>query len=160
MFNQCQESSIKCNSRETSPDIECYHLYQSQENPHTSFEEVSTLIQRKCAAAQFTIRATVNSQYKISPGELAFGRHMICPFSKQVDWNQLLEQKQKLVDQANIKENSKRKFFDYKGNNLFLFLNKNINKGKLEPKVLPEGPWKVVQVHTIGTFLYFKKQIY
>ena len=76
---------------------------------------------------------------------------MLYPFSKQIDWNQLLEQKQRLVDQANIKENSKRRFFDYKENDLVLILNKNINKGKLEPNVLPEGPWKVVQVHTNGT---------
>ena len=74
-----------------------------QENPPTSFEEVSTLIQRKCPAAQFAIRATSHSQYKVSPGELAYGRHMLYPFSKQIDWNQLLEQKQRLLDKANIK---------------------------------------------------------
>ena len=132
-----------------------------QENPPTSFEEVSTLIQRKCTASQFAIRATANSQHKVSPGELAYGRHMLCPFSKQIDLNQLLEQKQKLVDQANIKENSKRRFFDYKENDIVLILNKNINKGKLEPNVLPEGPWKVAQVHTNGTLsILIKKQIY
>ena len=111
-----------------------------QENPPTSFEEVSTLIQRKCIAAQFSIRAIVNSQFKISPGKLAFGRHMTYPFSRKVDWNQLLTQKQKLVDQDNIMENSKRKIFDYKENDLVLILNKNSNKDKLEPNILPEGP--------------------
>ena len=122
-----------------------------QENPPNSYEDVSSLIQRKCAAAQFAIRTTVHSQHKVSPGELAFGRHMLYPFSKQVDWKQLLQNKQTLIDQANIKENSKRRFHDYKEQDLVLILNKATTKGKLEPITLPEGPWKITQVHTNGT---------
>ena len=128
-----------------------------QENLPTSYEEVFNLIQCKCAAAQFAIRTAVHSQHKASPGELAFGRHMLYPFSRQVDWNQLLEKKQSLIDQANIKEISKRKYYDYKEQDLILILilililNKATAKGKLEPVTLPEGPWKITQVHTNGT---------
>ena len=50
-----------------------------------------------------------------------------------------------------MKENSIRRFFDYKENDLILILNKQTTKGKLEPNTLPEGPWKVLQVHTNGT---------
>ena len=52
-----------------------------QENSPTSFEEVSSLIHRKCASAQFAIRATVNRDAKLSPGKLTFGRHMLYPIS-------------------------------------------------------------------------------
>ena len=122
-----------------------------QENPPTSYEEVSSLIHRKCASAQFAIRATVNSHTKVSPGQLAFGRHMLYPFSKQIDWKQLLDCKQRIIEQANIKENSKRRFYDYKVGDLILILNKQGTKGKLEPNTLPEGPWKITQGHTNGT---------
>ena len=121
------------------------------ENPPTSFEEVSSLIHRKCAAAQFAIRATVHTHSKISPGEMSFGRHMLYPFSRQIDWQQIISRKQEIIDRANIKENSKRQFFDYKIGDLILILNKQSNKGKLDPNTLPEGPWKITQVHTNGT---------
>ena len=73
------------------------------------------------------------------------------PFSRQVDWQQILNRKQEIIDAANIKENSKRKYFDYKVGDLILILNKQSNRGKLEPITLPEGTWKVTQVHTNGT---------
>ena len=82
---------------------------------------------------------------------MAFGRHMLYPFPRQIDWNEILLRKQIITGKANMKENSKRRFFDYKENELILKLNKQANKGKLEPNTLPEGPWKVIQVHTIGT---------
>ena len=116
-----------------------------------SFEEVSSLIHRKCAAAQFAIRATVKSQTKYSPGQMTFGRHMLFPFSKQFDWQEILDKKQKIIDKANIKENSKRKFFNYKEGDLILILNKQSNRGKLDPHTLSEGPWRITQVHTNGT---------
>ena len=75
-----------------------------RENPSQSFEEVSPLIQHKCAAAQFAIRTTIHSQTKLSPGEMAFGRNILYPFSKQVNWDELLRNKQEIVDKANIKE--------------------------------------------------------
>ena len=94
-----------------------------QENPPVSYEEVSSLIQCKCVAAQFSIRATIHSQIKSSPGEMAFGRHVLYPFSKQIDWKQILNRKQDLVDKTNFKENTKRKYYDYKEGELIIILN-------------------------------------
>ena len=82
---------------------------------------------------------------------MSFGRHMLYPFSRQDDWQQILSRKQEIIDKANIKENSKRQFFDHKIGDLILILNKQNNKGKLEPNTLPEDPWKITQVHTNGT---------
>ena len=56
-----------------------------------------------------------------------------------------------MIDKANIKENAKRHFFDYKIGDLILILTKQEHEGKLEPNTLPEGPWKITQVHTNGT---------
>ena len=63
----------------------------------------------------------------------------------------MLDYKQQIVDQANIKGNSKRKFFDYKEQDLVLMLNTQGTKGKMEPYTLPEGPWRITQTHTNGT---------
>ena len=64
-----------------------------QENPPTSFEQVSSLVYRKCMAAQYAIRSTVNTTLKYSPGELAYGRNMLLPFSTPLDWHELLQRK-------------------------------------------------------------------
>ena len=87
---------------------------------------------------------------------MAFGRNMLYPFSRQVDWQQLLNRKQAIIDQANIKENSKRRSFDYKVCDLILKLNKHGAKGKLESSALPEGPWKITQVQTNGAVSIFR----
>ena len=120
--------------------VECLHqtlkttiAISLKENPPQSFEEVSSLINRKYAAAQYAILATIHSTNKISPGEMAFGRHMLYPFSCQIDWNQILLKQQAIIDKANIKENSKRRFFDYKVNDLILIINNRSIKENLNP---------------------------
>ena len=54
---------------------------------------------------------------------MAFGRHVLYPFSKQIDWKQILNRKQDLVDKTNFKENTKRKYYDYKEGELIIILN-------------------------------------
>ena len=122
-----------------------------QENPPRSFEESAQLVSRKCAAAQYAIRATVHSRLHYSPGELAFGRNMLHHFSSQVDWNQLLKHRQGLINQSNMRENMRRQTHDYAVNDLVLILNKETPRGKLSPSALPEGLWRIQQVHTHGT---------
>ena len=122
-----------------------------RENPPNKFEEVSTLVHNKCMAAQYAVRATVNTNLKYTPGELAFGRSMLHPFPSKIDWPQLLKDKQTKVNNINLRENQGRKTFDYQVGQKVLILNKNIMKGKLEPTVLDEGPWTISKVHTNGT---------
>ena len=72
-------------------------------------------------------------------------------FSKQVDWNELLERKQNIINKANIKENSKRRSFDYTEGDLIIILHKQGHNDKLDLSTFPEGPWKITQIHTNGT---------
>ena len=129
-----------------------------RENPPSKFEEVSTLVHSKCMAAQYAIRATVNTSLKHTPGELAFGRSMLHPFPSTVNWSQLLKDKQKRINDINLKENQGRKEFDYQVGQKILILNKNQMKGKLEPTVLNEGPWTISKVHTNGTITILRNK--
>ncbi len=122
-----------------------------QENPPKGFEEAANLVQRKCMDTQFSLRATVHSTMKLSPGELAFGRNMLNPFSTQINWDELLKRKQETIDKYDFKENSKRLDFDYKIGDKVLILNKATFRNKLDPSTLPEGPWEIKQVHANGT---------
>ena len=122
-----------------------------RENPPNKFEEISSLVHSKCMAAQYAIRATVNTTLQNTPGELEFGRNMLHPFPSKIDWSQLLKQKQERINNINQRENQGRKEFDYQVGLKVLVLNKNQMKGKLEPTVLNEGPWTIQKVRTNGT---------
>ena len=72
-----------------------------RENPPLKYEEVSNLMFRKCMAAQYSIRSTINMTLKHTPGELAFGRDMLLPVPSQINWQQLLQRKQNIIAQTN-----------------------------------------------------------
>ena len=101
-----------------------------RENPPDKFEDAAAIINKHCKAAQFAIRATMHLRMKLSPGEIAFGRNILHPFAVQVNWDELLKTKQDNIDKANIKENARRKYFDYKIGDNVLILNTTSNKGK------------------------------
>ena len=63
-----------------------------KENPPTSFEEVSILVQRKYMSAQFAQRTTVDTALKYSPGEFAFGGNILHPLSSQINWEDLMKE--------------------------------------------------------------------
>ena len=76
-----------------------------QEDPLTTSEEVSHLIQRKYAAAQYIIRSTVYSRLHNSPGDMVFGtRNMLHPFSSQINWDDLINHRQDFMEQSNLRE--------------------------------------------------------
>ena len=110
-----------------------------QENPPHKYEEISTLVFRKCMAAQYAIRSTVNTTLKNTPGEWTFGRDMLLPFPSNVNWPNLFRRKHDIITQTNKKENSSRKTYDYKIDQKVLILNKTPHKSKLEETVLNEG---------------------
>ena len=62
-----------------------------RENPPKKYEEVSTLVFGKCMTAQYSIRSTINTTLKHTPGELAFGRDMILPFASNINWPNLFQ---------------------------------------------------------------------
>ena len=76
-----------------------------RENSLSKYEDVSNLVFRKCMAAQYAVRATVNMTLKHTPEELAFGRDIILPVSSNVNWEQLFQRKQNITAKTNHKEN-------------------------------------------------------
>ena len=129
-----------------------------RENPPKKYEEVSTLVFRKCTVAQYSIRSTVNTTLKYTPGESAFGGDMILPFASNINWPELFQRKQDIISQTNKRENSSRKDHNYKVGQRVLILNKNPHKSKLEATVLDEGTWSIQQVHSNGTVTILRKK--
>ena len=122
-----------------------------QENPPNDLMEAREVIRSKCMAAQFANRDSFHKILKLQPGQLAFGRDMLSPFRIQVDWNQLLRQRQTMSDKNTIRENHGRRHHDYTVNDRVLILNKEPMRGKLAPVTLDEGPWSITQIFANGT---------
>ena len=77
-------------------------------------KKVAHLVHRKCAAAQYAIRTAVYTRLYYSPGEVAFRRNMLQPFASQIIWDILINQRQDIINQANMGENMIRQTFEYK----------------------------------------------
>ena len=72
------------------------------------------------------------------------------PIATDVDWEKIMERKQKLIDQSNARENSKRITHTYAAGDLV-----TVKRPGIIPKLaLPRmGPYKVIQHHEEnGTF--------
>ena len=72
------------------------------------------------SAIAFGIRSTVHTTTKATPMQLVFGRDAILNIRHVANWRYIVEQKQKLINQNNKRENSKRKNHRYKVNDYVL----------------------------------------
>ena len=102
----------------------------------------------------FAIRATQHSTLKASPAQLVFGRDMINDTSFTADWVSIYNQRQKRVNEDNIKENKSRVAHEYKVGDMVLVTTSKL-QGKLKDPFF--GPFRVYAVNDNGTITVEKK---
>ena len=77
-----------------------------------------------------------------TPGQLVFGRDLILNIKHVADWNAILERKQKLIDQNNRRENSKRIQHKYRvGDEVLMY-----DKAKRKYETPHDGPYRTTEV--------------
>jgi len=117
------------------------------ENPPRNMAQAIDLVDSVIASAQYAFRATIHKTLNNTPGGMAFGRDMVLPIPLLMDFNQLRQKRQVLVDENNRRANLKRRFKDYEvGDEVLILLE---DPAKLDPRA--EGPFMVEQIHTNGT---------
>jgi len=99
------------------------------------------------SAAAFALRSTYHTTLQASPGQLVFGRDMMLNIKHIANWKAIKERKQQIAKKNNERENSKRKFYEYKVGEEVLLEKHKANKME-QPY---EGPYKILQVNTNGT---------
>ena len=117
--------------------------YQLQES-----EEINNPFDGILAAISFAIRATTHTTLQASPSQLVFGRDHILNVKFEADWKQIRENKQKLIDKNNEKENKKRLKYTYEVGQKVLIKTEQSRKYGKNPY---EGPYEVVQVRNNGS---------
>ncbi len=73
------------------------------------------------STAVFAVRSMYHTMLRKTPGQLVFGRDMIFNTTHIANWEVIRQNKQKLIDKNNKRENAKRVKHDYKvGNKVLL----------------------------------------
>ena len=98
------------------------------------------------AAVAFAIRSTYHTTTKATPAELVFGRDMIIERSFEANWDDIRQQKQKLINDNNTRENKKRKYHDYRVGDQVLYRRRKTAKHN-RPY---DGPFTITHVHSNG----------
>ena len=96
----------------------------------------------------WAIRSTYHTVLGTSPGAAIFGRDMLYDIPFLANWSEIGKRRQNQVDNANIRENSKRLDFDYKRGQKVLVVKGGILRKAEDPN---EGPYKITEVFTNGT---------
>ena len=93
------------------------------------------------------MRSGVHSTLGSSPGSLVFNRDMFLNVPLIADWEAITKKREHLVNENLMRENRRRRQYDYQPNQLVL--KKNHNPRKLGERT--SGPYSIAKVHTNGT---------
>ena len=99
------------------------------------------------ATAMHSLRCSTHSTLKTTPGAIVFNRDMLLKLPLQADLVALQKRRQHVIDQNLLRQNAKRRSFDYQPGQQVLILDHEANK--LDPKAV--GPYSITKAHTNGT---------
>ena len=100
------------------------------------------------ASVAYAMHSTYHTTLQATPAQLVFGRDMIYPIEYVAEWDVIRQKKQKVIDQNNARENSRRIDFDYRVGQKILIINTDIQR-KLDNPTM--GPYKITDVFSNGT---------
>ena len=98
------------------------------------------------SAATFGMRSMIHMTLNATPGQLVFGHDVILNLQCQADWQAIKQHKQSVINENNLKENSKRIPHMHGVGDKFL-LEKDANECELNA----EGPCEATAVNENGT---------
>jgi len=96
----------------------------------------------------WSLRTTVYTSLRTSPGQLAFGRDMIIPATYLANWHHIHTRRHKNILYDNARENRQRIDYDYKVGDFVYVLTKAINQNLAPTK---QGPFRILTIHTNAT---------
>ena len=124
------------------------------ERPPINVGQAIDIADTALASTQFAIRASVHRAMGLSPGAMVFHRDMFHPIPLLINYEQLRERRQVLIDDNNRRANLRRRFQDYQPGQEVLVL--TYKPDKLEPRA--DGPFTIELVHVNGTVTIRRNQ--
>ena len=116
-------------------------------NPPKNLTKANELIDEALSTAMHSMQSSVHTTLGSSPGSLVFNRDMYLNIPLVADWHAITTKREHVINTNLMRENKKRRRFDYQ-------INKKVLKKVHDPTKLgirTQGPYNIKQVHTNGT---------
>ena len=110
-------------------------------------QDIDDFIDTALSSSVYAINAAVHSVTATTPGAFVYQRDMTLPIQSIANWELIRIKKQQSIHRNHMKENNRRKQFDWQPGMEILLEDKG--NEKLSAKAT--GPYSIDKVHTNGT---------
>ncbi len=115
--------------------------------PPQNIANTKEYVDEALSIAVHAMRAGIHSTLGSSPGSLTYNRDMFLNIPLIADWHAITQRREHLINDNLIRENKKRRRYDYVPQQRVL--KKNWKPRKLDKQT--SGPYRVIQTHVNGT---------
>jgi len=115
--------------------------------PPQNIATAKEFVDEAVSIAMHAMRVGIHTTLGSSPGNLVFNRDMFLNIPLIADWHAITLRREHLINENLIRENQKRRRYDY-------LPQQRILKKRWKPRKLDErtsGPYRVLQTHVNGT---------
>ena len=156
LMQRCGIKDVNTTAKNPTANSICERMHQTVGNvlrtllhgePPRNISKAREFIDEALSIAMHAMRSGVHSTLGSSPGNLVFNRDMFLNIPLIADWEAITKKREHLVNENLMRENRRRRQYDYQPNQLVL--KKNHNPRKLGERT--SGPYTISKVHTNGT---------
>jgi len=152
LLQSCRIKDAPTSSRNPQANAICERMHQTVGNvlrtllhgePPRDVTRAKDFIDEALSTAMHAMRTGVHTTLGSSPGNLVFHRDMFLNIPLIADWHSITQKREHLINENLIRENNKRRRYDYVQNQKVLKIRSNPRK--LGHRTT--GPYKVLQTH-------------
>ena len=163
LLAQCGVEEKSTTSRNPQANAVCERLHQTvanilrttmKQHPPQNLEQATAAIDYALSTTMHVTRCATSRALGISPGVLVFRRDMFLDLPIIADLMQIQQKRQIMIDENLIRQNRKRRDFNYSVGQEVLV--KAVSPAKLEPRA--HGPCRIEIVYTNGTIDILRRE--
>jgi hypothetical protein len=156
LLENCHIRDVCTSAKNPQANAVCKRMHQTVGNvlrtllhgePPRNINSAREFVDESLSIAMHAMRAGVHTTLGSSPGSLVFNRDMFLNIPLIADWHAITQRREHLINENLIRENQKRRRFDYLPNQRVL--KKCWNPCKLDERTT--GPYRILQTHINGT---------
>ena len=156
LLENCRIKDVCTSAKNPQANAVCERMHQTVGNvlrtllhsePPQNIATAKEFVDEALSIAMHAMRAGLHSTLGSSPGSLTYNRDMFLNIPLIADWHAITQRREHLINENLIRENQKRRRYDY-------VPQQRVLKKKWKPCKLGErtsGPYRVLQTHVNGT---------